>query len=63
MTPQTIVLAGLKSHEVEKRLNVAYWSKGGDAQYHIDEARKAFADLASLLGYTVSKVDQVEDAA
>jgi hypothetical protein len=59
--PRAIVLAGLKAHEVENRLNVAYWSKGGDVEYHIEAAQKAFADLAILLGYTISKVE-MEDA-
>lgn len=57
------IYAGLKAHEVEKRLNVAFWSRPEDEAYHIKAAHKAFAELASLLGYTVSKVDTAEEVA
>lgn len=56
---RAIVLAELRAHEVESRLNVAYWSKGDDVEYHIEVARKAFSDLATLLGYTVSRAETV----
>lgn len=49
-----------EAHEIETRLNVAYYSgcygKNDEAEYHYDAALRQFEALAEILGYRVSRV-------
>jgi hypothetical protein len=56
-------LAAEHANRIERASIVAHYARGEDVEFHADRARKAFAELATVLGYTVSKIDRAEEAA
>lgn len=54
-------LAAEHANRIERASIIAHYARGEDVEFHVERARKAFAELAAVLGYTVSKVE-MEDA-
>lgn len=49
------------AEECARRLHTSYWAETeGRVGYHLEEAHKAFKQLASNLGYTVTKKEDAD---
>lgn len=47
------------ANRIERASIVAHWASPADAEYHAERARTAFSEMAALLGYTLSKSEEV----
>jgi hypothetical protein len=56
-------LAAEHANRIERASIVAHYARGEDVEFHVDRARKAFAELAAVLGYSISKVESAEEVA
>lgn len=57
----TYALAAEHANRIERASIIAHYASGEDVEYHSERARKAFAELAAVLGYTVSRAETVEE--
>lgn len=55
MNNKQLMRASTDAHDISERLIIAYWLKGNNRSYHIEEALKSFEDLAKTLGYDIKK--------
>ncbi|WP_027685095.1 hypothetical protein [Rhizobium leguminosarum] len=52
-------LAAEHANRIERASIIAHYARGEDVEFHADRARKAFAELAAVLGYSLSKAEEV----
>lgn len=56
-------LAAEHANRIERASIIAHYARGEDVEFHVERARKAFAELAAVLGYSISKVETGEEVA